>query len=295
VKTILLILIIAIGLAVSGRAKRNRAARESAMASLSTEHDALLQNVGQDRQRLQMARDAHVSMRVVSPTKVVETASSQSRKLSSETALANNSSLLAEHLRCQHDVSEWWSSNMFRAVGLSAEQIEQWKQMIVQDEQRRLDLIAAVETQGPGRNSETFKRLNAENEKLRRAREAEILGELEPRYREYQRLDSTRNMVEWLARTGVYQEEAITGIQVERATQILAANTREIVRSGNGEQAPVIDWTAAAMQLKDTLSPAQIAMLQRVGQQFEAIGKASQRIDERTKLLTAQFTSQPRH
>jgi hypothetical protein len=263
------------------------------MESLAKECAASRQNAAKEQQRWQIARDARASVQVVSRTAAAETASSKSRKLSPEAALANNPALLAEALQCRRDIADWSLGNLFRAVGFSPQQIEQWKQMIAQDAQRRLDLIAAVEAQGLGRNSETFKTLSAEHEKLRRARETEILGDLEPKYREYQRLEGTRGLVEWLTRTGVYQEEPITGAQLERATQILAANTRQISRSGSGEPAPSIDWATATAQLKDTLSPSQIATLQRVGKQYEAIDQAAQRVDERTKLLTAQFKSQP--
>ena len=166
--------------------------------------------------------------------------------------------------------------------------------MTVQDVQRRLDLIAAVETQGLGRNSDTFKALSAENQRRRREKEVEILDDLEPRYREYQRLEGIRGLVDWLTRTGVYQDETITGEQLERATRIIAANTGQVLRNGSGGAIPIIDWTAATVQLTDTLSPSQIATLQQVGQQFETIGRASQRVDERTKLLTAQFQSRPK-
>jgi hypothetical protein len=292
VKTILLLVIIAIGVGVSVRAKHERTASEAALRDVSAEHAALRHNVTRERQRLQLARDARSSPRVGSRSEAAGTITAPSRPLSPEAALANNPALLAEHLRNLHDVPDWGFAQMFHAVGFSPEQIAQWKQMIVQGSQRRLDLIAAVEAQGLGRNSETFKMLNAENEKLRRQREAEILGDLEPKYREYQRLEGTRGLVEWLTRTGVYLEEPITGQQIERATQILAANTREVLRSSNGQEAPVIDWATTAAQLKDILSPSQIATLQKLGEQFEKVGLASQRVDERTKLLTAQFKRQ---
>lgn len=294
-KTVILILIIAIGLGVSLRAIRERTASETALGAISTERDALRQNVARERRRVQAARDALASMRVAAGAEAVETVTPKSRPLSPEAALVNNPALLAESLRCRHDIPEWGLGHRFRAVGFSPEQIERWKQMVVQDEQRRLDLIAAVEAQGLGRNSETFKALQAENERLRRAKELEILGGLEPRYREYQRLEGTRAMVDWLTRAGVYLDEPITGEQVERATQVLAANARQTLRSGNGEECPIIDWTTTTGQLRDILSPSQIKTLQTLGQQFEKIGRASQLVDERTKLLTAQFKSQPGH
>lgn len=291
-KTIVLILIIAIGVGAAFRAKQERTANEVATVVVTKEHEASQANVARERQRLQRARDARASGQVA-PQAAAETPAARPRKLSPEAALASNSALLAESLRYRHDVPDWGFGHMFSAVGFSPGQIEQWKQMIVQDAQRRLELIATVETQGLGRNSELFKTASAENEKLRRAQETGILGDLEPKYREYQRLERTRGMAEFLTRAGVYLEERITGEQVERATRILEANTRETLRNGSAEEVPVIDWAAATRQLKDALSPSQIATLQRVGQQFETIGRASQRVDERTKLLTAQFKSQP--
>jgi hypothetical protein len=294
VKTIVLIVIIAIGVAVSWRARRERAANETEMASISKEHEASRRKIAAERRRLQLAQDARASLAAPSPGEAAGTAPSGSRKLSPEAALASNPALLAEYLRYQHEVPDWSRGHMFRVVGFSPGQIEQWKQMTVQDVQRRLDLIAAVETQGLGRNSDTFKALSAENQRRRREKEVEILDDLEPRYREYQRLEGVRGLVEWLTRTGVYQDETITGEQLERATRIIAANTGQVLRSGSGGEIPIIDWTAATVQLKDTLSPSQIATLQRLGQQFETIVRASQRVEERTKLLTAQFQSRPK-
>jgi hypothetical protein len=297
VKTIvplLLLLIIALGLGVSWHATRERMADESALAPVATERDALRQNVNRERQRLQLARDAQAAVRVGAHSDVAETTPTPSRPLGPEAALARNPALLAEHLRCRAEILEWGSGHLFHAVGFSPGQIEQWKQMIAQDEQRRLDLVAAVEAQGLGRSSETFKTLSAENEKLRRAREAEILGDLAPKYREYQRLEGTRSLVAWLTRTGVYLDEPITGEQIERATHIIAGNSRPGPGAGNREQAAAVDWTTVTAQLQGILSPAQIATLQRVGNQFETVNRAAQRVDERTKLLTAQFKSQPR-
>ena len=75
--------------------------------------------------------------------------------------------------------------------------------------------------------------------------------------------------------------------------RVLAANTHEVLGIANRQDAPIIDWTAAAGQLKEVLSPAQIATLQTLATQFEKIGTAAQRVEERTKLLTSDFKSKP--
>ncbi|MBI5768043.1 MAG: hypothetical protein HZA93_09625 [Verrucomicrobia bacterium] len=290
-KTVVLIVIIALGLGFTIRARSERRASESALGSFTVEHAALLRNVAGARQRVEAARDTRAALSVAAPAETPVASAAKSRKLSPEAALANHPALLAEYQQTYRHVPDWWLGRTFRAVGFSPQQIEQWKDLLMQANQRQLDLIAAVETQGLDRKSDTFKTLEAENKKFQREKEAEILGGLAPKYREYQRSQEAWNLAQWLARASIYSEASITGVQIERTAQILAANMKQMLRARDGTTS-VVDWTVASVQLKDSLSPAQIAALQTVGLQFEKIAMVRQRVDERTNELTAQFKAQ---
>lgn len=291
-KTVALLVIIVLGLAFTIRARSERSVIEMAANSLPAEHAALLRNVAVERQRAEMARASRAAIAVASPTEAPAASAVNSRKLSPEAALANNPMLLTEHQQTYRYVPDWWWGTMFRAVGFSPLQIEQWKEMLMEAGQRQFDLIAAVEKQGLDRKTDTYKTLEAEYKRVQRQREAEILGALEPKYREYQRTRATRDLAQWLARTSIYSDEPVTGEQIDRTARTLAANTKENRKTSDGTL-PIVDWAAADGQLRDILSPTQIATLQTLGQQFEKIAIAAQRVDERTKELTAQFKAQP--
>lgn len=289
-KTVVLLLIIVLSLGFAVRARTERSANEAALSAVSVEREALRRDLVRERQRANTARDARAAIAAPAATEAGNPIGVKSRQPSPEAAIANNPALLERHLQARRERLDWGQGSMFRAVGFSPQQIERWKQMIVTDEQRRLDLIAAVETQGLDQRSDTYKALEAESKKFQREQEAEILGELEPKYREYQRSKGPRSLAQWLGRTSIYSEEPITGEQIERATQILAAHTQHVLATD--EATPVINWTAATTQLKTVLSPTQTATLQSLGLQFEKIGTLSQQVDQRTKLLTSQFKQQ---
>lgn len=172
-----------------------------------------------------------------------------------------------------------------KELGLSAEQAGKLKDLRVWAQQRLLDLSATADAQGLSPNDGAIKKLHSEDLKVWRAKEAEVLGDLNVPYQEYRK--DTSNFVRGLARelagTAIYSGEPVTSVQIERTWPILAANCQ---KNKSGSVIPgTVNWPAASAQLQGVLSPSQIATLGNIIER-----KATQsKVDELTKRLTAEF------
>ena len=79
----------------------------------------------------------------------------------------------------------------------------------------------------------------------------------------------------------------MTADQVERATDILIANSRRKSGGGHGVEPGTVNWIVAQEQLKGILSPAQI---ERLGL-FVEKETVDARLDQLSTQLTAEFQS----
>jgi len=205
------------------------------------------------------------------------------RRLSAVSIITNDPQKTAEYAQNYRVYAGFFHGGMFKALGLSAEQTEKFKDLMVWQRQRQMDLDAAAEMQGLDRKSAAYKQLQAEHDKIVRTKEAELLGDLEPRYREYRRTYGVRGEVVCLVGNPYYSGEPMTLAQFERTTQILAANCQR------GQEQEVrretVNWEAARVQLRDVLSPTQIVTLGHIIQADVATAKAG----ALTKRLTAEF------
>jgi len=213
------------------------------------------------------------------------------RQLTATTIIANDPQKLAEYLQSYRGSLDLYYGDMFKALGLSAEQIEKLKDLNVWGLQQQMDLNAAMEVQGLDRNSVAYKELQAELSRTRMAKEKELLGDLVTPYREYQReysrTQGVRDLAKELAGTAVYSGELMTSVQVERTTQILAANSQRGkpgYMSGYANPSTV-NWLAARAQLQDVLSPTQIVALGEIVESKATQDKAT----ERQNRLLAEF------
>ncbi len=212
------------------------------------------------------------------------------RRLAAETLIANDPRKMAEHLAYFRGQLDLQFGGMFKVLGLSAEQIERFKDLKAWVKQRQMDLDAVADTLGLDRDSEGFKALQADHEKLRLAKEGELFGDLTARYREYYRTEVVRELARNLAWIGVYTDAPVTSAQIERATEILAAHSE---RQAAGSQRDwvargTVNWDAAKLQLASVLSPDQTETLGRFVRMAAAQAKAVALKDR----LTADFKAQ---
>lgn len=237
------------------------------------------------------------------------------RRLNAGGTIANDPKKLAEYARNFRASLDFTYGGMFKALGLSAAQVEKFKDLKVWLEEQRMDLNAAIEMQSA--DSERIKRymaspramndftvltpdwnsqaglgpLSDEWHKTRVAKEAELLGDLNAPYREHYLNRDVRILSLELAGTAVYSGEPVTSAQIERTTRVLAANSQrgESGAARGHVRYNTVNWDTASVQLQGVLSPAQVAALGDIVQQHAMQAKV---VDLRRR-LTAQFKGQP--
>lgn len=310
-KAPLLLLAIALGTGFAVRATLATDRNVSAVRALGSEHDELRKQISQAQQRLQAVRqatadaaavmatggqvtptDATAAQTTSPPVAVTEAQlTAPSPEPSALTRVANDLKRIPEVLR---DYRTQIRLGNLQAIGLSSAQIEALKDLMVEKEQRRMDLVAAVETQGLDQKSDTFKTLKAELDQWQQKREAQILGHLESAYREYGRARPVRWGVTAFALASLDTGESVSATQLEEVAQILAANS-ERIQSGpkTGEvKADTVNWSVARPQLQGVLTPSQIETLRRHYQSDVEGAKLEKQIWDRENLLTAEFQKQ---
>lgn len=293
-KTIVPLLAIMLGLGFAARATVSVGRNTAALPALAAERDALEARIGQAEQQLRSTREACATASAASATNAPPLATPPARKPVADAVIANDPKMLAESLRNYRLGLDRNLVGIRQALVLNAGQVEELKDLMVQVEQRRLDLVAAVETQGLDQKSGAYQALNAENEAFRRAKEEEILGNLEPAYREYERTQAVRYPAAWLAAAALYTGETVTPAQVQQTAQILAANS-ERIQSGARRgwvQENTVNWSVATEQLQAVLTPSQIATLRASIEAGANLNKAWEEITRRSDFLKAQFKAQ---
>jgi hypothetical protein len=209
------------------------------------------------------------------------------RRVSARALLAGDPAMRPTYLanfRARLDLDH---GGMFKALRLSPEQIEKFKDTEVWLHQERIDLEAAIETQQLDRNSPEARQLWSDYFKASTAKRTEALGQLGERYLEYSNTTNIRDEVQKLARPDIVPEETVTADQVERATDILVANSQRKSDGGRGVKPGTVNWPVAREQLKAILSPAQI---ERLGLFMEREAVNARYLQLQTQ-VTAEFRS----
>jgi len=278
----------ALGLAFAVRATRQIDEARTTMAALAQQSTALRASIDRMEQRLQAAKDglSRVGQKTATmPGKRsgADTTATNSEsdlparraevRLSPETIIANDPQKMAEyskHFRASLDYS---LGGMFKALNLSPEQRAKFKDLRVKQEQRRMDMRAAVENQGIAVSSDAHVTLHDALFKESRQQEAELLGSgpLAAQYLEYRNLWWLRETPRRLASIEAYPDAPITAAQVELVTEIVAKNSQ--CRPGGGfswENWTTINWDAVGAQLQGVLSPSQLATLRQYARPMEA-------------------------
>jgi hypothetical protein len=208
-------------------------------------------------------------------------------RLSAKTIIANEPAKRAVYLanfRAQLDIDH---GGMFKALRLSPEQIEKFKDAQVWAEQEQMDIRATIETEQLDPRGARARMLWANFPGDRAAREAEALGDLTERYLEYNKTARVRPLARRLAAPELVPGETVTADQVERATNILSTNSKFQWGRDAVWNPSSVNWNVAREQLKGVLSPAQIEWLGL----FVEERAASARVSDFAVRLTAEFRS----
>ncbi len=297
-KTKLLVLlattiVVATAVAVRVNARARRAASEAAADAAETA--ALGVKIGDVEDRLRAAQAAHSELeKKIAALQTAATAaehagsagqkpSGAKRSLNPATVIANNPEKLAAYLKDFRESLYLKYGAMFHALGLSPEQIEKFLDLKVWTEQHDMDVIAVAETKGiDSRNPSpeamaAFKTMQREEAATIKQREADIFGPLIDQYRGYVQAESVRTLVRRLSSSEAYPETPLTAAQVERVTQILADNSRR--SSGGSVVRLTVNWANAGAQLEGVVSAGQLALLQQVHRQMEAVQSSQQELN----------------
>lgn len=303
--TVLAVLALAGGFAV--RATREAAQTRAAMDALESQRTGLRAASASMEQRLRTASQALAKLEQKTRGSPGESGAgvganaaaprsdpaakqaAPARRLSARSIIANDPQKMAEYFQNYRASLDLTHGGMFKALGFSAEQAEKYKDWRVLGYQRRMDLDAVVEMQGLDRNSAAYKKLQVTQ---RQPMSAELnLGNIwDPNnpYMEYLRTQSVRDLASELAGTAIYSGEPVTFDQVERTTQVLAANSQrgQLENIGRNYVLPnTVNWDTASADLQGVLSPSQIAILGKIIQRQTT----QARVDDLTKRLTAEF------
>lgn len=180
------------------------------------------------------------------------------------------------------------NGGVFKALGLSPELIEKFKDKKVEDQLGWLEFRATADRHGLDWDSDGRDALRRGEIKLNGVNLAKLFGpQLTARWNRHRESQNVRDLVQRVASTGAYLEESMTSAQVETTTDTLIANARAR-DPRNAFRGWQINWEAARAQLEGALSPPQVAALQLFVQEQEADYLVAQRITQ----LTAQFKTQ---
>jgi hypothetical protein len=299
---ILALVTLALSLGFAIRAARQTKREEIALAALASRQIALHEKILHMEERMRTATGGLVSFGAANAsdteereTDAVATIESEvlasaAPPLSANSVIANDPQQMAEFAKNFREGLDYRCGGMFKALGLSPEQIEKAKDLIVSEQHSWMDMRAAAEMSGLDR--EGYEALKQEQITIRMKREVEFLGPLADRFREYYHLTApVRYLAQRLASTVAYPETPVTSAQVERVIEILTAQSQ---RTASGPwrgavEPATINWDAASAELRVVLTPAQIATLGLFVQNEAAQARVTQQINR----LTAQFKGQP--
>jgi hypothetical protein len=193
---------------------------------------------------------------------------------------------------------------LFRNLNLSPEQLEKFKNLLVEKQTAMTDALAAARAQGidPRNDPQEFRKLVADAQAEVDASIQSTLGD--PAYAQYQQYQQTlpqRTTVNQLQQSLSYTSTPLTGAQTEQMVSILAANSppsansagasgRAAVASafgvGFGGQLGSPITNDAITQSQTVLSPAQVQALQ----QLQAAQQAQAQL---TQAMRDQFRNTP--
>ncbi|MBI4623256.1 MAG: hypothetical protein HY736_08570 [Verrucomicrobia bacterium] len=274
-----------------------------ALAALASQGDELRHKSAALDERLRMVRDAIAEAEKSEATLAKNRGAADSsaapagghasdqpapaaRKLSPASLVANDPKKMAEYAKNYRESLDLTLGGLFKQLGLLPEQIEKVKDLKVWVEQSRMDLEAAAQAQGLDMQGEAYQKMRWGVLENGGKKEAEVFAsaELLDRNRRYSRLGYLRNTVQRIASSEMGSDTPATFLQVERAIDIVAANSqrrdpKNPERWSYGWSWPdwaTINWEIAGPQLQRELSPGQFALLRqflRTQETWSAVAK----------------------
>lgn len=283
----LVTLVLLIAFAVRATLQLNEA--NAAIAALAPQRGQLRDAAARMESRLQLAREALLKLEENSAAAATESGralpgstgaaagsdapAKPARQLRPATLIANDPQKMAEYAEHFRASVGWTYGGMFKALRLSPDQIEKFKDVEVWLREAEMDLEAAADTQRLSRDSAEYRKLYWEYDQSRAPKKREVLGDLADKYFEYYHTLNPRSVAQELAWTGVFTGEPVTAAQVERTADVLIANSQRRGPNLPGVMPSTVDWATARTQLGGILSPTQTEMLGQLVEQDKALRK----------------------
>ena len=170
---------------------------------------------------------------------------------------------------------------LFKGLNLSPEQLDKFKNLLVEKQTAIADVLAAARAQGidPRSDPQQFRQLISDTQAEVEANIKSTLGDAGyAQYQQYQQTLPQRNVVSQLEQSLSYTSTPLTSAQSDQLIQILASNsptptatgnTRASIMAGLGIGGPGQTTTitdAAITQSQSVLSAAQVSALQQLQQ-----------------------------
>ena len=175
---------------------------------------------------------------------------------------------------------------LFKSLNLSPEQLEKFKNLLVEKQTAIADVLAAARAQGldPRTDPQEFRKLISETQGDIDANIKSTLGDAGyAQYQQYQQTLPQRNVVSQLEQSLSYTNTPLTSAQSDQLLQILANNSPAASPGANNRQAVVTGFgiggaTGPSARVTDTaiaqaqglLAPAQLQALQQIQQTQQA-------------------------
>ncbi len=237
---IALLLAIAFATGFVLRSVRRREAASQVNSALAARDRAWREQINAAEIRLKNADDTNRRLaEEIASTKANATAPAPSRTLSAQTIIANDPVKMAAYSRDFRASLALHYGGMVRALGLSPEQWERFKDFKLWEEQRRFDLRAAAENQGVDVRSPAFRELVRKDNEERAVKEREMLGDAIEGIHEFEHTQYLRQIADRLASAGyMYPLSPLAADEIERVTKILAQHTPRL-KDGTVAQTPI--------------------------------------------------------
>jgi len=149
----------------------------------------------------------------------------------------------------------------FDALKLSPDAVENFKNLMVESEEERLDVQAAAKAQGLTETDPAFAKLQQEQQAKMKAAQLELLGEAGyQQLEEFKRVQPLEQIVGGVANLAGQTSSPLTAPQAERLLNVLARASGAYQAGGVADNS-TIDWPRALTEAQSFLSPSQFAAL----------------------------------
>lgn len=232
---------------------------EQATAAESREHELKL--------ALEAARAKLEAARRSAPSAIArekDAKGGDTGRLSPQQAIANDPTLQALSLAARRATLERAYGPLFRSLGLRAAEAEKFCAILIRSDEQAQDLAISIQTGRLSAKDPAVASFRRKGEEELRAAQQELLGPAGfAQLQEYNRVRDAREAVQKFAGAAALADVPMTDDQAKRLTEAFAAASESYQKGGRVDWRR-LNWTVADANIAAVLSPAQLALFQRI-------------------------------